>query len=122
MYDENLHDAVRRCAKGTQDGDVSTFIRDGHDQSRNDVECGDGNDEGQDYKHHTLFHLHRAEEVGMLFSPVADVIGALRTKLAGKFARDSRSIVQIFQLESQPGNLVAHTIELGSIIHVNQGK
>ncbi len=54
-----------------QDRDVVALLGHDHDEARDDVECGDRDDQQQDHRHHRLLEADRAEIRGMFHGPVA---------------------------------------------------
>jgi hypothetical protein len=72
-----------------RDGNVGAFVGHRHHQGADQIEGGNGHDQGQDDEHHALLDLNCSEPGTVLACPVADVqvAGEAAAELVGHLAR-----------------------------------
>ena len=119
LDDEDPHHRARARAEGAQDGDVGALVGDRHDQRRDQVERGDGDDQRQDDEHQSLFDLHRREPVAVGAGPVAH--DDLRPEALLELGGDDRGAVQVLQAQLDAGRSF-DAKQLGRVLERDQGQ
>ena len=120
MDDEDGEDASRRRAQRAQDSDVGLLVGHHHHLSGDDIECRHRHDQGQNDEHDALLDRHRAEKIGVIERPVANL--GIDRHGGHQFARDRRRGEKIVELEPNAADGVAHAVKLLRVREVDQSE